>query len=267
MREAQRIAPPPGGELGLWALGWCVPVIVAGAAEIALRIWPLKSDALALPSQVVVSLGRLLADGSILTATQHTLASVFYGLAWGGLPGVALGFLLALLPRVERLLAPSIEVFRPIPPVALIPLALLTFGFGPAMEASIVAFTCFWPMLLLTLAAVRGVEPRLSEVARLLQMSFAVKVVCILWPATLPRLAVALRLAIGISLVVAVSTEIAANPNGIGYAILTAQQELRPADMYAFVLWLAFVGWGLNALMLRLQTRLATARGLAWVAS
>ncbi len=84
---------------------------------------------------------------------------------------IPLGIALGLSPRAARLSALSIELLRPIPSVALIPLAMLVFGFGLRMESSVVAFAAFWPMLILTRAAVSQVEPRLLEVSLVLGLS------------------------------------------------------------------------------------------------
>ena len=81
-------------------------------------------------------------------------------------------------------------------------------------------------------------------------------------PAALPRIFVAFRLCVGIALVVAVTTEIAANPQGLGYALMNAQQSLRPDLMFAMLLWVALLGWGLGAGLLRLQ-RPGSAHSLA----
>ncbi len=65
----------------------------------------------------------------------------------------------------------TIEAVRPIPSIALLPIALIALGFGYRMEIVIVAFACVWPILILSRAAVRGIEPRLMEVARALRLS------------------------------------------------------------------------------------------------
>jgi NitT/TauT family transport system permease protein len=135
---------------------------------------------------------------------------------------------------------------RPIPSIALMPLALLMFGFGLTMEASVVAFACVWPVLLVTIAAVRGIEPRLLELARTLEMSFASSLRKIILPAALARIVVGLRVAVGVSLVVAITVEIVINPRGLGYGMIIASQSLRPDLMYAQLLWLGLLGWGLN---------------------
>jgi ABC-type nitrate/sulfonate/bicarbonate transport system permease component len=102
--------------------------------------------------------------------------------------------------------------------VALIPLALLIYGYGFRMEIAVVAFACFWPLLIITESAVRGIEPRLLEVSRALGFGLAARVFKIVLPAALPRVFVGLRLAAAVSLVVAVTVEITANPIGLGYA-------------------------------------------------
>ena len=121
------------------------------------------------------------------------------------------------------------------------------------MEIAVIAFTCFWPMLLLSQAAVRNVEPRLLEVARVLGFAWWERVLKLVLPAALPRIFVAFRLCVGIALVVAVTTEIAANPQGLGYALMNAQQSLRPDLMFAMLLWIGLLGWGLGAGLLLLQ--------------
>ena len=78
--------------------------------------------------------------------------------------------LLGSLRPLDRLMEPTIELLRPIPSVAVIPIALVALGFGYRLEIAIVAFACVWPLLVLTRAAVGGVEPRLIEVARALRL-------------------------------------------------------------------------------------------------
>jgi NitT/TauT family transport system permease protein len=133
---------------------------------------------------------------------------------------------------------------------------MLIYGLGIRMEAAIIAFACFWPMLLLTRDAVRGVEPRLIEVARMLGLPRRKQITKIALPAAVPRIFTAVRLTLGIALIVAVTTEIAANPIGIGYAIISAGLSLRPDAMYAFLVWLAVLGWLLNAVLIALHHRL-----------
>ncbi len=236
--------------------GLVIPVGLIAGAEIAVRLTGWESSLLASPSAIAAALVEAMLDGTILRATSATLATSLGGLAIGAFLGLVFGILLGLVRPLDRLMEFSIEAFRPIPPVALIPIALLVFGFGFRMEISIVAFAAIWPVLILTRAAVANVEPRLLEVARALGFGLAARVWKIVLPAALPRIFVAFRLAAGIALIVAVTVEIAANPLGLGYNMMLAQQTLRPELMLALLVWLGIVGWSFNYILVWSQKRL-----------
>jgi ABC-type nitrate/sulfonate/bicarbonate transport system permease component len=226
--------------------GALIPVLLLLAWEAGSRTGALPMDSFSRPSDIAVAFARGIADGSILLATWQTFEAALTGFALAAVAGILCGAILGLSPRIERVVGPSIDALRPIPSVALIPLALLLFGFGLTMEASVVAFACFWPIVLMTTAAVRGIEPRLLDVARSLELSFVSQMKKIILPAALGRITVGLRLALAISLVVAVTVEIVLNPRGLGYSMIGAQQALRSDIMYAELLWLGVVGWLLN---------------------
>jgi ABC-type nitrate/sulfonate/bicarbonate transport system permease component len=165
----------------------------------------------------------------------------------GGAIGLALGIALGVFHIFDRLMEVTIEAIRPIPSIALLPIALIALGFGYRMEIVIVAFACIWPVLILSRAAVAGIEPRLMEVSRALRLSPVARVRKIIIPAALPRIFLAFRLAAGIALIVAVTVEIAINPIGLGAGIMTAQQALRPDLMLAYLVWIGIVGYFLNS--------------------
>jgi sulfonate transport system permease protein len=221
------------------------------------------SDALAPPTRALRAWAATLSDGSLLDATAFTLGSAGAGLLLGASLGIALGIVLGLSKRAAQLSFISIEVMRPIPSVALIPLAMLVFGFGFRMEIAVVAFATFWPMLVLAQAAVQQVEPQLLEVSLALGLSPLARVTKVVLPAAVPRLFVALRLGVAIALVVAVTVEIAANPNGMGYALMIAQQSLAPELMMAWLFWIGAVGFAINAAAVWLQRRVALGMGEA----
>jgi len=242
--------------------GWIVPLALAAAAEAGMRAAGVASDSLAHPSDILLAAFTAIDTGIIARRTAQTLGAALGGLALGGALGLGFGFWLGLSRAAARLAALSIELFRPIPSVALIPIAMLTFGFGYRMEISIVAFACFWPTLLMSQAAVSGIERGFLEVGAVLGLARWQQILKIVLPAALPRVFVAFRLAAGIALVVAVTVEIAANPHGLGYGMMTAQQNLRPDLMLALLLWVGAIGWGLNAMLLAIQHRLFGVMGL-----
>jgi ABC-type nitrate/sulfonate/bicarbonate transport system permease component len=233
-----------------------LPLTVVVALEAWARTAHLQSDSLAPPSAIMAALIGALADYSIPIATRDTLFSTFAGLAIGGVIGLALGIALGIFDALDRLMEVTVEAIRPIPSIALLPIALIALGFGYRMEIVIVAFACIWPMLILSRAAVRGIEPRLMEVSRALRLPPAQRVWKIIIPAALPRIFMAFRLSAGIALIVAVTVEIAINPLGLGAGIMIAQQALRPDLMLAYLVWIGVIGYGLNVLLIIAQRRL-----------
>lgn len=228
-----------------------LPLAVVGLAEVmALLFVPQDSFSLAAPHQIAVEFARMLVDGTFLTRTLETMGAAMAGLALGGLLGLALGVMLGLSDVADRVTSMTVELLRPMPPTALIPLSLLVFGFGLTLEIAIVVFTTIWPVLVLSRAAVRETEPRLMEVAKVLRMSFFHRLTRIVIPGAIPRIFVAFRLAAAIALIVSVTVEIVANPRGLGYGMMLSSQALRPATAFAFLAWIAIVGWGFNRVLI-----------------
>jgi ABC-type nitrate/sulfonate/bicarbonate transport system permease component len=228
--------------------GAIVPTLLLALWEFASR-GGIILDTLSRPSDILFALLASLHDGSILIATMQTFEAALWGLAIAALIGILVGTVLGLSPILEGVTGPTIEALRPIPAVAFMPLALMMFGFGVNLEASIVAYACVWPIMIVTIVAVRNIEPRLLDVADVMEMTFAEKLRKIILPAAFARINVGLRVAAGIALVVAVTTEIVLNPRGLGYSLILAQQSLNVALMYAQLIWLCVVGMLLNAVL------------------
>lgn len=252
------LVPARAGKAGGVDLrGFVLPLILVGLAEIlALMFVPPDSFSLAAPHQITVEFIHLLTDGTFVARTLETLGSAVSGLALGATLGLALGVGLGLSEALDRVTSMTVEALRPIPPTALIPLSLLVFGFGLAMEIAIVAFTTLWPVLVLSRAAIRETEPGLFDVAKVLRMNFWRQLTQIVLPGAVPRIFVAFRLAAAISLIVAVTVEIVANPRGLGYGMMLSSQSLRPARAFAFLVWIAIVGWALNQVLVLIEQRL-----------
>jgi ABC-type nitrate/sulfonate/bicarbonate transport system permease component len=228
-------------------IGSILPALFIAVWETTSRTGVLTLESLSRPSDILFAGIDGLGDGSILLATIQTFETALLGLAIAAVAGILVGSVLGLSPALERITGPTIESLRPIPAVAFMPLALMMFGFGIAMEATIVAYACVWPILIVTISAVQAIEPRLLEVADVLEMSFTERLRKVIFPAAFARINVGLRVATGIALVVAVTVEIVLNPRGLGYSLVLAQQSLNVGAMYAQLFWLCVVGYALNA--------------------
>lgn len=246
-----------------WLRPWALPAASLLGLEWFARTAGRHSDVLAPPSAALQAFAGSLFDGSLREATLFTLGSASLGLLIGSALGLALGLVLGLSRRAAAAGSLSVEMLRPVPSVALIPIAMLLFGFGVSMQVSVVAFATLWPMLVITRGAVKQLEPRLLEVSSALQLSPLRRAWMVVLPAILPRLLVGLRLGVSVALVVAVTVEIAANPNGMGYALMLAQQGLAPALMMSWLGWIGVVGFVVNAAVEHAQRAAARYMGEA----
>jgi NitT/TauT family transport system permease protein len=244
------------------ARGALLPFVVVAAWELLARGGLLADGTFSRPSHVAVAMLRGVLDGSLARMTVETLSGAGVGWAIGSMLGIAGGVLIGLVPRLRDTVGLAVELLRPVPPVALIPVALLIFGLGPQLDVGVVAFAVFWPVLVMTAAGVRSVDARFLEVARSLRFAAAQRVLLFVLPAAAPRIAVGLRVGAGIALVIAVTTEIIANPRGLGYGVTMASISLQPDVMFADLLWLGVVGVALNAIFEAIERR--TFRWTRW---
>lgn len=233
-------------------LGLIIPGAFLIVWEGSSRVGLLTMESLSRPSDILLAGYAALRDGSLLLATLQTCETALLGLAIAAVCGICIGTILGLWPTAERIAGPTIEALRPIPAIAFMPLALMMFGFGVRLEASIVAYACVWPILIVTIMAVRAVEGRLLEVAAVLELPLWKKMIKIVLPAAFARINIGLRVAAAISLVVAVTVEIVLNPRGLGYHLILAQQSLQIGLMWAQIVWLCILGYVLNLVLSRL---------------
>jgi NitT/TauT family transport system permease protein len=230
-------------------LGAIIPVSFLVAWETSSRTGLLTLESLSRPSDIVAAGYVALRDGSLLLATLQTCETALFGLAIATVIGIAVGTILGLVPMAERVAGPTVEALRPIPAIAFMPLALMMFGFGVGLEASVVAYACVWPILIVTIAAVRAIEVRLIEVAAVLELPLWKRMTKIVLPAAFERINIGLRVSAAISLVVAVTVEIVLNPRGLGYNLILAEQSLQIGLMWAQLVWLCLLGYVLNLVL------------------
>jgi NitT/TauT family transport system permease protein len=238
---------------------------VARAALLPLALlvgWELLARAHALPDSVsrpttiLVALGGETLDGSLFAMAGQTLVSAVAGWLLGSLLAIAAGVAVGTIPALRITVGPALELMRSVPPVALIPVALLLCGLGPKLEIFMVAFSVFWPVIIFTVTGIRSIDARTLDVARALRFSAPARIVTFVLPGASSAIAVGLRVGAGIALVVAVTTEIIANPSGIGYGIAFSATTLRPDQTFADLLALAVIGFAINALLVSAERRL-----------
>lgn len=161
------------------------------------------------PSSVAVAAWSLISSGDLPTAMVLSLGRVLVGFVCASALAIVIGFAMATSERIGRNLDPLIESFRPIAPIALLPLAILWFGTGTAAAAFIVGYSAFFPVLINTIAGVRAIDPSLPRAARTLGVSVPTILRTIVFPGALPNIFVGVRLGLGLAWSSIVAAELA----------------------------------------------------------
>ena len=207
-------------------------------------------------TEVARALVAGLRSGELLQVFGSTLWRMATGFALGSLAGVVLGLAMGSLPRVNAALRPLVELVRPIPIPAIIPPLIRLLGIDHAMKVFIVAFACFFPVLVNTIGGVRSVDRTALDVARTLQVGRLRTQLQVVLPTSLPYILAGLRISLALALIVSVVAEMIAGSEGVGYYIMTMQFAMRASDMYAAIVLLAALGYGLNRAVLAVEHRL-----------
>lgn len=205
------------------------------------------------PSSIFVALWQGLMNGEISSQIWTTLNVYVRSIALATVLAVTIGVLMGTYRPVFDALKIIVEFMRPIPSVAMIPLAILFFGLGGTMRMSVITYAAFWPMLISTIYGVRSIDPQALDVAR----NFGVTGTEALWRVTVPSalasIATGFRVSATIALVVTVTTELVAGNSGIGFYISQMEQANRLPPMYAAIVLTGILGYILNTLYFALE--------------
>lgn len=216
------------------------------------------------PSDVARSLydlafGGIYDDAYSRTLHVHLLASlsrVYGGFAIAALLAVPLGLLIGRISIVRRLLDPTLQVLRPIPVTAWLPLSMIIFGLGPRSAFFLVCLGAFYPILINTIFGVRSVDPRLFEAASMLGCQGTAQFYRVVLPASLPAIFTGLRLGLGFAWVVIVVGEMTGVPTGLGAIIMEARQLSRTEIVICGMVVIGVAGFISDRLVVLLGKRL-----------
>jgi ABC-type nitrate/sulfonate/bicarbonate transport system permease component len=199
-------------------------------------------------SQVFATFWQNLGDGTYLSVIGSSLQRLFIGYFLAVALAVSIGVAMGVWTSLFLLMEPLIEFLRPIPSPAYLPMAILFLGIDDVMKVFMVAFAAFFPILLNTVSGVRSVDPILLETGKTFGYGRWQIVGRILLPASASFVLTGMRISLAIALIVTVIAEMVAGNSGIGFYVLNAQRSFLVPEMYAGVIALACVGFGLNKL-------------------
>ncbi|MCC0808203.1 ABC transporter permease [Methylobacterium sp. W2] len=198
-------------------------------------------------------------SGTLLTHLVASLTRVFGGFGLAALAAVPLGLLIGRVPLMRQLLDPTLQILRPVPVTAWLPLAMILFGLGPRSAYFLVFLGAFYPILVNTIFGVRSVEPRLFEAAAMLGCRGSAQFARVVLPAALPSIFTGLRLGLGFAWVVIVVGEMTGVPTGLGAIIMEARQLSRTDIVICGMIVIGVAGFVCDRAVMLVGQRL-----LAW---
>jgi len=209
------------------------------------------------PSNLLEESYLLIKSGLLFSNLLGSLYRVTLGFSIAVCLGVLAGTLLGYFSTIGRVVAPILDIFRPIPPIAWIPLAILWFGLGNSSSIFIIALGAFFPIFVNTFAGVTSVSHYYLDTGRCFGASQSLIIYDIILPAALPQVLTGVRIGIGTAWTSVIASEMVGTRDGLGYAIQLSRVMLDTEAVIVNMILIGIIGWLMNALILNLEKRVA----------
>lgn len=219
----------------------------------------LERDALPPASSTIMSSFMLFSNASFLAHVGSTLWATALGFFGAAAIAVPLGLLLGLSRRLHSLTSTIIELLRPLPPIAFVPLVVLTVGQSTEMKVIIIAIGCVWPLLTNTIHGVHSTDPTARATGQSFGWNGFQLLYRVVWPSAVPSILTGVRITSSIAVILCVGAEfIGGSPTGLGSWLL--QQSLLPNSLQAVasgVIVAGILGLVINGIVAALEKRFA----------
>jgi ABC-type nitrate/sulfonate/bicarbonate transport system permease component len=237
-------------------LPWVSVVGVLALFDILPRIGLLPRDHFPPITETLGTLGEQLGEASFWEAVGNTLQGWALGLGIAAALAIPIGIVIGSSRLLYRATRGLIEFLRPIPSVALIPLAILIYGTGLQSKVFLAAFAAFWQLLVATLYGVQDVDPVATDTARSFGFSRRQRLFRVTLPSAVPYIATGLRIASAVSLILTVTAELVIGSAGLGRSINVARSGGNVELMYALIISTGILGVLLNGIFVRGERRM-----------
>jgi ABC-type nitrate/sulfonate/bicarbonate transport system permease component len=204
-------------------------------------------------SQIIGALSELIVSGLVTTHLLTTVRRFLEGYLLAAVIAVSAGVALGYFRFAHSLLEMLIEFLRPMPSVAIIPVAILLLGIGDSMIVAVTVYASLWPILVNTIDGVRRIEQTLIDTGRTFGLGRRRMLWQIVLPAASPYIVTGLRISLSIALILVTTAEMVAGSRGLGFFILDEERSLHSSNMYAGIILVAVLGYALNHLFIALE--------------
>jgi len=208
------------------------------------------------PPHLVLETGaRMLASGELPRHILASLSRVVQGFLLAALAGVLVGTLVGRSRLLENLIEPTLEILRPIPPLAFLPMMVLWFGIGEASKVAFIAYAAFFPIFTTTVEGIKFVDPLLIRASASLGATEREIFRYVIIPAAIPNIITGLRIGFGLSFFVIVAAEFIAADSGLGYLINDARTFFLVTNMFLGAAVIGAIGFFFNLVLRTLEAR------------
>jgi nitrate/nitrite transport system permease protein len=183
-----------------------------------------------------------------------SLRRVIVGFLLGAVVAIPLGFLIGMSREAMLAINPLIQIFKPVSPLAWLPIALAIFNLAEPSAIFVIFITSLWPTIINTALGVSSVDKDYLDVARVLEMPRWRQVYKIIWPASLPYIFTGLRISLGIAWLVIVAVEMLTGGLGIGFFVWDQWNRLNLSAVFLAVIVIGVTGLVLDYLLVRVQS-------------
>jgi len=236
------------------ASGILLLLLLVGLWEIVSQFQVVNSVFLPPFSKVINTFFVKIFDITFLADVIMTILRCFSGFVIASLTGILIGLLMGQSKRIYYLFEPLIEILRPIPSAAIIPIAILFLGIGDEMKIFVIFFACLWPILINSMDGAKNIDPLIIDTAHTFDLNPRDFLFKIIIPASTPGIVTGMRISLAISLILAVTVEMIAGNDGLGFYILDMERSFKFPEMYAGIVFIGILGYILNNLFLKLTS-------------
>src|SRR5258705_13151317 len=245
-----------------WLTPVIVPILLVAAWDLCVRVTGTRL--IPLPRDVAIMLydftfGGVYDDAFSKTIHIHfwkSVQRVYGGFFAAALVGIPLGLLIGRIRFVRDLIDPTLQILRPVPVTAWLPLSMIFFGLGPNAAIFLVFLGAFYPILLNTMFGVRSVDPRLFEAAAMLGCSGSAMFRQVVFPAALPSIFNGLRVAHGFAWILIVVGEMTGVPTGLGSVIMDGRTLSRTDLVVTGMIVIGVCGFITDRIIVMISNRL-----------
>jgi NitT/TauT family transport system permease protein len=206
------------------------------------------------PLSVEKGLSELFHKHVLWADIGDSLRRVAIGFGAAAIIGIPLGLTLGWYPALNQVLNPTLQILRPISPIAWIPVAIIFFGIGDKAATFLVFLGAFFPIVVACVSGVSSVPAIYRRAGRNFGLSPAQILTRVVFPAALPQILIGLRIALGIAWLVVVAGEMIAVDSGLGYLVIDSRNSGKRYDLVvAAMLLIGVIGLALDMLFRRLE--------------